>query len=131
MARIEVDKLVKLSSEKKIDNVSEVFERREIKRNISNQIISYTLADGSNTKYGILRLPATQTVYNANQYNRAIDRLSDELKTSIVEITPTNQTGSNITINTNGSGNRGTVGGGGFGGGGTSVGDGSNTIATR
>lgn len=95
MARIEVDKLVKLSSEKKIDNVSEVFERREIKRNISNQIISYTLADGSNIKYGILRLPATQTVYNANQYNRAIDRLSDELKTSIVGITPTNQTGSN------------------------------------
>jgi len=79
MARIEVDKLVKLSSEKKIDNVSEVFERREIKRNISNQIISYTLADGSNTKYGILRLPATRTVYNANQYNRAIDRLSDDL----------------------------------------------------
>ena len=39
-------------AETKVDKVAEQIERRDIRRNFSNQIISYGLPEDSNLKYG-------------------------------------------------------------------------------
>jgi len=52
---------------------------RNIKRNTSNQIISYSIPPNSDVEYGVLRLPAVETVYGIGSYNRTLDRLSGDL----------------------------------------------------
>ena len=52
---------------------------RNIKRNTSNQIISYSIPPNSDVEYGVLRLPAVETVYGIDSYNRTLDRLSGDL----------------------------------------------------
>jgi hypothetical protein len=69
-------------AETNIDKVAEKIERREIKRNFSNQIISYGLPEDGKLKYGYKKLPAVTTRYNRESYNNTIDGLSDELLTT-------------------------------------------------
>lgn len=52
---------------------------RNIKRNTSNQIISYSIPPNSDVEYGVVRLPAVETVYGIDSYNRTLDRLSGDL----------------------------------------------------
>lgn len=66
-------------AETKVDKVAEQIERRDIRRNFSNQIISYGLPEDGNLKYGYKRLPAKSTVYPTEAYDKTIDRLTDEL----------------------------------------------------
>jgi hypothetical protein len=66
-------------AETNIDKVAEKIERREIKRNFSNQIISYGLPEDGKLKYGYKKLPAVTTRYDRESYNNTIDGLSDEL----------------------------------------------------
>ena len=66
-------------AETNIDKVAEKIERREIKRNFSNQIISYGLPEDGKMKYGYKKLPAVTTRYERESYNNTIDGLSDEL----------------------------------------------------
>jgi len=66
-------------AEKNTDSVEGNLNRREIKRNSSNQIVSYTLKENSTDEYGYHIVPATQTHYEKETYARTIDRLSNEL----------------------------------------------------
>ena len=52
---------------------------RNIKRNTSNQIISYSIPPNSDVEDGVVRLPAVETVYGIDSYNRTLDRLSGDL----------------------------------------------------
>lgn len=69
-----------------IDNTGEVLSRRDVRRNSSNQIISYTLPDDSDKGYGLQRIPAQTTVFGLTSYDRTIDKLSDELLDNIPDI---------------------------------------------
>ena len=63
--------------------------RRNIRRNLSNQIISYTIPSGSTSGgYGLTFTPATTTFYRSERYNEIIDGLSDELIDDIPEFEP-------------------------------------------
>lgn len=73
--------------------------RRDIRRNFSNQIISYTLDENSTLEYGLVRVPAVTTYYNKGRYNEVIDRLSDDLINGLPDITP--QTISNNFVDLN------------------------------
>lgn len=78
-------------AETRVDKVAEKLELREVRRNSSNQIISYGLAEDSAVGYGIVRLPAQETAYEVEKYNKTLDRLTDELIQTIpsteIEIT--------------------------------------------
>ena len=69
-----------------IDNTGEVLSRRDIRRNSSNQIISYTLPNDSDKGYGLHRIPAQTTVFSLQSYDRTIDKLSDDLLDNIPDI---------------------------------------------
>ena len=69
-----------------IDNTGEVLSRRDVRRNSSNQIISYTLPDDSNKGYGLQRIPAQTTVFGLTSYDRTIDKISGELLDNIPDI---------------------------------------------
>jgi len=69
-----------------IDNTGEVLSRRDVRRNSSNQIISYTLPDDSDKGYGLQRIPAQTTVFGLTSYDRVIDKLSGELLDNIPDI---------------------------------------------
>lgn len=63
--------------------------RRNIRRNLSNQIISYTIPSGSTSGgYGLTFTPATTTFYRSERYNEIVDGLSDELIDDIPEFEP-------------------------------------------
>lgn len=79
-------------AETKIDKVAEQIERRDIRRNFSNQIISYGLPEDSNLKYGYKRLPAKSVVYPTLTYDKTIDRLSSELISNSGDLRITEQT---------------------------------------
>ena len=66
-------------AETRVDKVAEKIELRDIRRNTSNQIISYGLPEDGAIGYGILRLPAQETLYEIEKYDKTIDRLTDEL----------------------------------------------------
>ena len=64
--------------------------RRNIRRNLSDQIISYTLPpDTTLSGYGLKLIPATTTFYKSERYGEIIDELSDELIDDIPEFDPT------------------------------------------
>ena len=66
---------------------------RDIKRNSSNQIVSYTIDTDTDLEYGNKKVPAVFINYNESTYNRTIDQLSDELivKQPDVPVEITNQ----------------------------------------
>ena len=79
-------------AETKVDKVAEKVERRDIRRNFSNQIISYGLPEDGKLKYGYKRLPAQSVVYSAESYDKSIDRLSTELISNVGDLRITEQT---------------------------------------
>lgn len=67
-----------------IQNESENY--RNIRRNSSNQIVSYTIEEGSQPdEYGFKRIPGEVLRFDANQYKRNIPQLSNELLTTPVQ----------------------------------------------
>lgn len=79
-------------AETKVDKVAEKVERRDIRRNFSNQIISYGLPEDGKLKYGYKRLPAQSVVYSAESYDKTIDRLSTELISNVGDLRIIEQT---------------------------------------
>ena len=79
-------------AETKVDKVAEKVERRDIRRNFSNQIISYGLPEDGKLKYGYKRLPAKSVVYSAESYDKSIDRLSTELISNVGDLRIIEQT---------------------------------------
>ena len=79
-------------AETKVDKVAEKIERRDIRRNFSNQIISYGLPEDGKLKYGYKRLPAQSVVYSKESYDKTIDRLSTELISNTGDLRITEQT---------------------------------------
>jgi len=47
--------------------------KRDIKRNTSNQIVSYTLDPNGVDEYGTVQLPSTRTSFNKNVYDKVVD----------------------------------------------------------
>lgn len=66
-------------AEKSIDIVGEKIERLDIRRNTSNQIISYTLPDDSEKLYGIHRISGQKTAFPLNDFDRVIYSKPSEL----------------------------------------------------
>ena len=66
-------------AEKSLDIVAEKIERLDIRRNTSNQIISYTLPDDSEKLYGVLRITGTRTAFPIADFNRVIYSRPSEL----------------------------------------------------
>lgn len=54
-------------------------ELREIKRNSSKQIVSYTLEEDSQKEYGYHKVKGNTTLYDRDIYNRTVETLSNEL----------------------------------------------------
>jgi hypothetical protein len=79
-------------AETKVDKVAEKIERRDIRRNFSNQIISYGLPEDGKLKYGYKKLPAKSVVYSKESYDKTIDRLSTELISNTGDLRITEQT---------------------------------------
>jgi len=61
-------------------------ELREIKRNSSKQIVSYTLEEDSQREYGYHKVKGNTTLYDRDIYNRTIETLSNELITPLPDI---------------------------------------------
>ena len=59
---------------------------RDVKRNTSNQIVSYTLNEDDAREYGVHKLKAVTTKYNIRNYNKTVGELSGELKTPFPDI---------------------------------------------
>ena len=66
-------------AEKSIDIVGEKIERLDVRRNTSNQIISYTLPDDSEKLYGIHRISGQKTAFPLNDFDRVIYSRPSEL----------------------------------------------------
>ena len=69
-----------------ITTEQEQIQLREIRRNSSNQIISYTLADDSDKDYGYHKVPAITAKYYRTEYDRTIDQLSNELVNPLPDV---------------------------------------------
>lgn len=72
-------------AEKSIDIVAEKIERLDVRRNTSNQIISYTLPEGSDKLYGMYRISGQKTSFPINDFNRVIFAAPSELINPIPE----------------------------------------------
>ena len=66
-------------AEKSIDIVGEKIERLDVRRNTSNQIISYTLPDDSEKLYGIHRISGQKTAFLLGDFDRVIYSRPSEL----------------------------------------------------
>jgi len=53
-------------------NIKDKNERRDVRRNTSNQIVSYTLPTNSVQQYGLVKLPAIKEELNKEQFERVI-----------------------------------------------------------
>jgi hypothetical protein len=74
-------------AEQSTDIVAEKIERNDIRRNTSNQIISYTLPDNSAKLYGILRIPGQRTAFNPSEFSKVVYSKPSELVNPIPEFT--------------------------------------------
>lgn len=72
--------------EQNTDNILQNVNKRDIKRNTSNQIVSYTLEDDSNFEYGIHKVEGVTQRYGREVYVRTIDTLSNELIVDLPDI---------------------------------------------
>ena len=72
--------------EQNTDNILQNVNKRDIKRNTSNQIVSYTLEDDSNFEYGIHKVEGATQRYDRQIYTRAIDTLSNELIVDLPDV---------------------------------------------
>jgi len=72
--------------EQNTNNILQNVNKRDIKRNTSNQIVSYTLEDDSNFEYGIHKVEGVAQRYDMGGYVRAIDTLSNELIVDLPDV---------------------------------------------
>ena len=68
-----------------VQNESENY--RNIRRNSSKQIVSYTLPEDSDKEYGYKRIPGTTTEFDSQVYERTVPQLSNELITPLPDFT--------------------------------------------
>lgn len=68
------------------DNIQQNLNRRDIRRNSSNQIVSYSIPDTDDLTYGIQKIPVIQTRFKKEDYNKTIEMLSDEFITPLPEV---------------------------------------------
>lgn len=68
------------------DNIQQNLNRRDIRRNSSNQIVSYSIPDTDDLTYGIQKIPVIQTRFEKDSYNKTIEMLSDEFITPLPEV---------------------------------------------
>lgn len=61
-----------------VQNINDKNLRREVRRNTSNQIISYTLPPSSVEQYGLVKLPAVKEEFNREQFERTITTNNSE-----------------------------------------------------
>ena len=61
-------------------------ERRLIRRNTSNQIVSYTLPQNSVTQYGLVKIPAQKDALNKEQFENAIDTKNVEFTSTVPDL---------------------------------------------
>ena len=66
-------------AETNITTENEQIELRELRRNSSKQIVSYTLEEDSDKKYGFVRVPGVRLDYDTAIYNRTMDGITNEL----------------------------------------------------
>ena len=55
------------------ENIKDKNQRRDVRRNTSNQIVSYTLPNNSVTQYGLVKLPAVKEELNKEQFEKVIN----------------------------------------------------------
>jgi hypothetical protein len=60
------------------NNIKDKTQRRDVRRNTSNQIISYTLAQNSVEEYGLVKLPAVKEEFNRLDFERTITTNNSE-----------------------------------------------------
>ena len=68
------------------DNIQQNLNRRDIRRNSSNQIVSYSIPDTDDLTYGIQKIPVIQTRFEKDSYNKTIEMLSDEFITPLPDV---------------------------------------------
>ena len=64
-------------------NIKDKNERRDVRRNTSNQIVSYTLPTNSVEQYGLVKLPAIKEELNKEQFERVINTNVTEFQFNI------------------------------------------------
>jgi len=64
-------------------NIKDKNERRDVRRNTSNQIVSYTLPTNSVEQYGLVKLPAIKEELNRAQFERQINTNVTEFQFNI------------------------------------------------
>ena len=64
-------------------NIKDKNERRDVRRNTSNQIVSYTLPTNSVQQYGLVKLPAIKEELNKEQFERVINTNVTEFQFNI------------------------------------------------
>ena len=64
-------------------NIKDKKERRDVRRNTSNQIVSYTLPTNSVQQYGLVKLPAIKEELNRAQFERQINTNVTEFQFNI------------------------------------------------
>ena len=64
-------------------NIKDKNERRDVRRNTSNQIVSYTLPTNSVQQYGLVKLPAIKEEFNRAQFERQINTNVTEFQFNI------------------------------------------------
>lgn len=64
-------------------NIKDKNERRDVRRNTSNQIVSYTLPTNSVQQYGLVKLPAIKEELNKGQFERVINTNVTEFQFNI------------------------------------------------
>ena len=64
-------------------NIKDKNERRDVRRNTSNQIVSYTLPTNSVQQYGLVKLPAIKEELNRAQFERQINTNVTEFQFNI------------------------------------------------
>jgi hypothetical protein len=62
-------------------NIKDKNERRDVRRNTSNQIVSYTLPNNSVQQYGLVKLPAITSQLNRVQFEKTINTKIEDLLT--------------------------------------------------
>jgi len=62
------------------------FEYRDIKRNTSNQIISYTLPEETQKQYGVNKVKGVTIKYEVDGFNRTVGGLSNDLKNELPDL---------------------------------------------
>ena len=72
--------------EQNTNNIEQNVNRRDVRRNSSNQIVSYPISTDDDMVYGVHKIPAITTLFDKETYNKTIDTLSDEFITPLPDV---------------------------------------------